>query len=242
MNVVEINYSTVVKKDISLAMKASSLATTAERKSAKNSAVVWEQTVCQVMDNINLAEVSRDTEKGPKLNGKLIKDALASHILANAVIPETGKNRQGQSFTICNKQGVPQWSTWDETRRIWDYAGTIGKILAFGLEEKLYPEDGKVAARCDIMALCKAPEGHMEAIRRQTAGLQLSLDKVQNASEAHEAMTEISALVVNQLELEAEVRNLIALISAKLSVADVAQKTTVKADLIAMASKHFQGI
>ena len=236
-----IEYSTVKTDDIASAITASGKSATAERTMGKQDSIVWDQTVVAVMERIDLTEVSRDTTKeGTKVNGLIVKKLLSDHILSSGLsIPERGKNRQGQEFQICGKDGIPQWSSWDQTRRIWDYAGTIAKVLAFSKENILYPQAMKVGARCDVMALCKVAEEHMDAIKRQCTGLQNSLDSVANASEAKTATDLIGSLMVANIDTETELKGLIAALNAKLSTANPAIIAKLAPDMVSLATKHF---
>jgi hypothetical protein len=236
-----IEYSTVKGDDIVSAMSSAGKSSVAERSMGKQDSVVWDQTVVAVMERIDLDEVSRDTSKeGIKVNGLIVKKLLSDHILSSGIeIPENGKNRQGQDFRVCGKDGVPQWSTWDQTRRIWDYAGTIAKVLAFSKESVLYPSQYKVGARCDVMALCKVAEEHMDAIKRQCTGLQNSLDSVANASEAKTATDLIGSLMVANMDTETELKGLIAALNAKLSTASPAIIAKLTPDMVSLATKYF---
>lgn len=238
----EIKYTVVKVADITLALDASGRAEVAGRTMANNEGQVWEQTVVAVMDKLDKAKIVRGTNKESlKANQKVVKDILQGVILSTQVIPEEGKNREGKTFKVCGKDGIPQWSSWDKTRRIWDYAGSIAKVLSFGQEAVLYPEAMKVAGRCDILALCKESEGHMDAIKRQCTGLQHSLDKVGNNAEAHTALSLVEALTVNNLELQTEIEALIAKLAAKLSCATEAEKRLIMPAMVAVAD-HFNGI
>jgi len=236
----DITYSIIKGEDVVAAMKASDKSTTAGRTVKKNDSIVWDQTVSILMERVDLTQIEMDTSKESiKKNGTYLKGVLANHIHAELdTLPLTGKNRQGASFDIV-KDGKVQWSSWAETRRMWDYAGTIAKILSFGLSSSLYPEQFKVGARCDLLKRCTTEEVPIEAVRRHCEGLQTAADKMTEQADILEAHKLTTAICVNNLDITVEMRDLIAQLGSLLDIADDTEKADVQADLLKMATKHF---
>ena len=190
-------FHVVSSEDITAAMLASGKSTAAGNVVSKQDGVAWAQTVVVLMERVNLTELVRDTTKDgvTKLRNHLI-GIMSNHILASATIPEEGKNRQGKTFKVSGTDGVPKWSSWDQTRRIWSYIGDVAKILSFGQESALYPEKFKVASRCDVLSLCKNPETTLESIERLSSALQEVLLPLSDTTEVHEAHLKVSALTI----------------------------------------------
>lgn len=212
-------YSVVTTVDIMKAMKSSGLSSVAGRKVAKNDGVVWDQTVIAIMDRVVLSEIKRDpTKDGIQAIGKQLKVIMAQHIEASMTIPLVGVNRKGETnWTIKGKDGTPQWSSWDETRRIWAYIGDVAKVLAFSQEAVLYPEANKVMARCDVLANCKIAEAPMKAVERLSAALQDNLDLMNDPTDVLTAHNLTANLTVNNLGPVAEIQMLLKKIDACLA-------------------------
>ena len=236
----DITYSIIKAEDVLAAMKASDKSTTAGRTVKKNDSIVWDQTVSIIMERVDLLDIEMDTSKESiKKNGTVLKGILENHIHAKLdTLPLQGKNRSGATFDII-KDGKVQWSSWAETRRMWDYAGTIAKILSFGLSSELYPEQFKVGARCDLLKKCTTTEDPIETVRRSCEVTQNALDKMTVAADVLEAHKLTTALSVNNLDITVEMRDLIAQLGSLLDVADDTEKADVQADLLKMATAHF---
>jgi hypothetical protein len=164
---------------------------------------------------------------------------MGNHIIATQTIPAKGKNRQNKDFDVMDKDGVPKWSSWADTRRIWAYIGDIAKIMAFGLDGDLYPETLKVGGRGTLLAACKVSEGHMAAIERLSTALQDNLDLVANPVEVQTAHLKVSALTVNDLSPVDEMRSLISKLDALLGVVDPSERQAVLHDM-GRLSAHFE--
>ena len=164
----DIQYIKLVSVDMQAACKASATSTSASNKVKGADGQVWANTVAHIMESVDFKGVSRDTSKdGIKKLYEILSKAMASHLLSILVIPETGKDREGKDFKVVNeKTKEPKWSSWDQTRRIFAYLGDIAKVISHGHSEVLYPESMKVAARCDVLSLCKSPETLHGAIER----------------------------------------------------------------------------
>jgi hypothetical protein len=229
-----IKYNVVKEENILSAMKASGISTSASLKVAKNDSVVWDQTVVSIMERLDvdsLGALETDKEAVQKLSNHL-KEIMVKVVLENdaIVIPEKGKNRDGKDFDVCDKEGMPKWSSWDQTRRIWDYIGSIAKIVAFGHAEILYPEQYKVASRCETLKLCKVQEVPLKAVERLTKQLQDVLDIIvpTDSLQAHKAT---SALSVNNLDIVVEMNDLVDRLDALLSVCTDDEKDDVKSHM-----------
>jgi hypothetical protein len=187
----------------------------------------------------NLPPISSDTSKdGIQKYGEALKGAMAAYILANTTIPETGKNREGKDFQVCGKDGVPKWSSWAATRRIWSYLGDIAKVLAHGLSKELYPEEGKVCPRCDILKQCKGNEEPFEAIERHHKGIAEALPKVIDPSEQLKAQSLLSSFVVPGVTSLDTAQAIVVQLDALLSTMSAEGKALVRANL-SRITKHF---
>lgn len=236
----KITYNVIKSADISLAMDASSASISAGLKVSKNDATVWNHTVATIFSIVDLEGVSRDTSKdGVKKVGDVLKSAMAKHILNSITLPEKGKDRQGKTFDVCDKKGIPKWSSWDKTRRIWAYLGDIAKIINFSQEGVLYPEKGKVAARCDVLKLCKAEEPLKKSISRLAGELQDRLDKVDTRDEILHAHHEVQNLMVNNLGPVEEAEGLISRLDSILSAVEGEERDSIR-DAFKVLIPHFQ--
>jgi hypothetical protein len=151
--------------------------------------------------------------------------------LSTITIPEKGKDREGKSFDVCGKDGMPKWSSWDNTRRIWAYLGDIAKIIAHGHEGTLYPEELKVGARCDLLAMCKEEESPVKGIERLCKELQPRLDKMSNPADVLIARLNVNALSVNTLDPKDEASDLIDKLYSILSNVDDDDKAAIRLNL-----------
>jgi len=236
----EIDYTIIKSVNIEVAMNASEKTDKAAGTAKKEGELCWAHTVCTVMDRIDLGLLDQDnaSKDNIEVTGKVIKKILADHIIATTTIPAEGKNRVGKTFKTHNDDGTVKWGSWSKTRRIFDYAGVISKILCFGHAASLYPEMGKVGGRGKVLALCKVAEGHMKAIERLSDALQSNLDMVANSTEVAHAHLKVSALTVNDLDPVDEMKALITKLDGLLGVVAPSERKAVLNDLGGLSS-HF---
>jgi hypothetical protein len=233
----QISYIVVKSLDIAAAMKASEKSEQLSSQVKGQEGLVWAQTVHIIMNN--LPTISSDTTKeGIQKFGEALKGAMASYILANTTIPDTGKNRDGKDFQVCGKDGVPKWASWAATRRIWSYLGDIAKVLAHGLSAELYPEEGKVCPRCDILKQCKGSEEPFEAIERHHKGISEALLKLVDPSEQLKAQGLINSFVVPGVSPLDTAQGIVVHLDALLSMMSSEDKALVRANL-SRITKHF---
>lgn len=232
-----IAYIRVANEDITSAMTASEKSTNNSLAAERQDSVVWGQTVHIVMARIGSIPVDNSKEAIQSL-GEQLKSVMATVILNNTVIPERGKNRDGQEFDVCDSKGVPKWSSWSQTRRIWAYLGDIAKVLANGLASELYPEHGKVCPRCEILKKCKGSESPIEAITRLTKSTTEALGKITEATDVLQANTLINALVVPGTDPVDACNSHITRLDALLTTMDKDQRDAVRA-ILTRLTKHF---
>lgn len=233
-----ISYIVVKSLDIQAAMKASEKSEQLSSQVKGQEGLVWAQTVHIIMNNLP-ATVSSDTSKeGIQKFGEELKKSMAAYILANTTIPESGKNRDGKDFEVCGKDGVPKWSSWAATRRIWSYLGDIAKILSHGLSKELYPEEGKVCPRCDILKQCKGSEEPFEAVERHHKGITEALPKITDPSEQLKAQSLLSSFVVPGVTSLDTAQAIVVQLDALLSTMSADDKALVRANL-SRITKHF---
>lgn len=237
----EIKYASIASIDIEAAMKSSQRSTSAERTKTKNDSTVWNQVVSVVMENADLNALVRGTTKDDiKKIRETIAPTLEQAVCDAITIPEKGKDRNGKEITLKKDDGSIKWSSWEQTRRMWAYLGDIAKVLAFSQESLLYPEQYKVAARCDILKECKESKPTIELVRQFTKNLQAQLDCVSGDKEIDEAHNLVQSLAVNDLDIVKELRSCISRMDALLGVAEAQDKQSVQQDLLQVAVKHFE--
>ena len=235
----EIEYTVVKTEDITSAMKASSGAVDHERKGTKQNDIVWNQTTCIIMERIDYEDVSRDTSKeGIAKIGKHLKGIMANHILAETTIPLRGKNRKNEDFDVM-EDGIPKWGSWSETRRIWDYLGSIAKVIAFEKEETLYPESMKVGGRCAVLKECKVKEDPIKAVDRLSGQLQDNLDVMKDSKDVLHAHNAVNNLMVNNLEPVVEANTLIHKLDTLMDQMSTAELDTTRTALTIL-TKYFK--
>lgn len=232
-----ITYIRVASKDIASAMSASEKSTNNSLAADRQDSIVWGQVVYTIMEHGCILPADASKESIQSL-GEQLKGIIAKEILANTVIPEKGKNRDGQEFEICDSKGVPKWSSWSQTRRIWAYLGDIAKVLANGLSSELYPESGKVCPRCDILKRCKGFESPIEAITRLTKSTTEALGKITEATDVLQANTLINALIVPGTDPVDACNSHITRLDALLTTMDKDQRDAVRA-ILTRLTKHF---
>ena len=232
-----ITYIRVASEDIASAMKASEKSTDYSNKVDSSDSQVWGQTVHIIMARIGSIPHDNSKEAIQSL-GEQLKSIMSTVILGSTVIPEKGKNRDGQEFDVCDSKGVPKWSSWAQTRRIWAYLGDIAKILANGLASELYPETGKVCPRCDILKKCKGSESPIEAITRLTKSTTEALGKITEATDVLQANTLVNALVVPGTDPVDACNSHITRLDALLTSMDKDQRDAVRA-ILTRLTKHF---
>lgn len=232
-----ITYIKVAGEDIQGAMKASEKSTDLSNKVEGQDSAVWGQTVHILMTRNTLVSTD-NTAEGIKVMGENLKAIMSKVIFDTVVIPETGKNRDGQDFKVTDDKGVPKWASWAATRRIWAYIGDIAKVLCNGLSSELYPETGKVCPRCDILKQCKGTESPIEAITRHCKATTEALGKVSGPVDILQANTLINALVVPGTDPVDYCNDMISKMDAALSVMDSDQRDAVRA-ILTRLTKHF---
>lgn len=238
-----IEYAVIKSEDIVSAMKASAGATTAQGKMDKSNTVVWNQTVCIIMERVDLERVSRDTSKDNiQKIGKNLKAIMSNHIMAELdEIPLRGKNRKGESFDIQDEKGIPKWMSWDQTRRIFAYLGDIAKVIAFEKESLLYPEEMKVGARIGVLKECKVEEEPIKAIDRLSSQLQDNLDVMKDTKEVLHAFNAVNNLAVNNLMPVVEASALITKLDAIMGMMEKSELDTTR-DALKVLTKYFKAI
>jgi hypothetical protein len=235
----DIKYTTVPQIDIKRAMASSSSALKAKGTLQRSEGTVWNQTVCIIMESVAITDSMRELEKLDETRAVLF-DLMSEHIKSAMPIPEEGKDREGKTIALFNKYGDIKWSSWDETRRIFAYLGDIAKVITYGQESLLYPEERKVAARCDILKLCQVELTNAENIRRCAKDLQSYLDNTKSEPEILEAHQLTTALSVNNLEPLTEMLSLVNRLDALLSVVEDTDREQLRVHLLRCATKYFK--
>ena len=238
----DIKYTEGVKDlGIDKAMKSGASALVAERKGSRANEVVWNQTVISTMCLLDGDEEWNRgaNKKAITENREVLKGLMAAHILDTTTIPEKGTDKKGKSnWDVCDAEGMPKWSSWQESVRIFDYIGSIAKVFAFSKDDLLMPEEGKVAGRCSILAECKVIASPLENVTRLCKDLQTNLDNIE-VHEATDAYAQTNALMVNNLEITHELSNLVAKLDSLLSVAEQSERDGLQPVLLKMATKYF---
>lgn len=235
----KMKYEVVKEINITDAMKASGKSASAERSLAKQNGSVWAQTVCTVLDKLDMAVITKDTSKdGIDVITKQVKKILEKAITVSTVIPETGKNRQGKDIQLTNKDGSVKWMSWDQTFRIFAYAGDIAKVLAHDLQDELQPEELKVAARCDILKKCKVEKSALEHIQRLSGDMKQYLEVVEG-TDATEAQAELDTLAVKRADKLHTALGTLRQLDIAVAGLDSTQKDAVKDALMSLIQKNF---
>lgn len=239
----EIAYSTVKDIDIASAIKGSTLTAVHSRKADKASKDVWGQTVCTVMENTVLVNSLHEKaeDNAYEKNLSLIQGALEQAILAVITVPDTGKDRKGNTISLRKSDGTVKWSSWEDTAVIWKYTSDISKVLTAGLGDTLYPDKGKVAARCDILAqIEKAISSPLDNIVRLAKDMQGWANKIEPA-ESEQAAAQVDAIVVSHLtplsEALSAIQKLDRICGAVIGTED---GEAIRKALLAMATRHFK--
>lgn len=237
----EIVYGIVKGEDILTAMKASENADKLRKDAQGQDGLVWNQTVHIIMQRIGPSlAIKQDTSKeGIQGNGDILKDIMSKYILEHTTIPEKGRNRAGEEFEVCDADGLPKWSSWAQTRRIWAYLGDIAKVLAYGQGKALYPELGKVCPRIDILNQCKTPESPINGVERLTKQLAEKLKTITAPVDRMKSHDLVHTLTVPGTDPVDEAGKLVNRLDALLVTMDNAQRDDVRM-MLKRITKHFQ--
>jgi hypothetical protein len=229
-----ISYISIASVDMLAATNASAKSTKAAGTVKNADGLVWAQTVSCCMESIFVSsDIARDGSKESQEKiFQVLKTGMSKHLLSVMVIPEKGKDRDGKEIEVVNaKTGEPKWASWDQTRRIFAYLSDIAKVINYGKQAELYPESLKVAARCDILSLCKVPETLMNGIERLSGELQEHFDKVTERADVLKARNLCNALTVNNLEPIDEASDLIDKLDAILDSVDESERDVIRTNL-----------
>lgn len=235
-----IKYSVVKSLDIANAMNCASKAAGKERSAEKLNGGVWEQSVCYIMENIDYSKYEVDSSKeGIAAIREYLFELMESKIYAEVTIPETGLDRDGKVITLLNaKTNKIKWSSWDNSRRIFAYLGDIAKVLGSDKGDVLYPEQYKVAARCDILQQCGktgTPLEHITRLAKQMDGYLPILEETDKT----DANAVLSALRIDGLDSVIEAASLMARLDSIVSKASAEQKDAIKELIYNFGTKHY---
>jgi hypothetical protein len=231
---IEITYAVI---DTTL-VNTSSLLTVAEKagktgqKLQKEEGALWNATV------ILSAPVLSQQFADKAAAYAALEENMSKLILPSIVIPEFITNGKGEQVPASKKDGSVKWSTWAKTKRIWAYLSDIAKVMSCGLAAELYPEAGKVAARCDILAACSGTETPIEGVRRYAKGLQGSLSLLEDPKEALEAHLLVGALNVPTISPLEEALASVRKLNVFLTSCNAKEKATILSAMEKLA-EHF---
>ena len=240
MKELTIKYTILKSLDLSNAMESCSKVASKERAISKLDSNVWENTVCTIMESIDYTAYSCDTSKdGIAAIREILFTQMEKAIYAVTTIPETGQDRDGKTIELLNqKTSKIKWSSWEKTRRIFAYLGDIAKILAHDKGDLLYPEQYKVAARCDILQQLGKTGTALEHVTRLAKQMDSYLPVLEETEKA-DAQLIISGLKVAGVDPIIEAATLMARLDSIVSGASKEQKESIKELLYSFGTKHY---
>ena len=240
MSDLTIKYTVLKTLDLSNAMESCSKVASKERSIQRLDGGVWENTVCTIMEGIDYTSYSCDTSKdGITAIREVLFTQMEKAIYECCTILETGLDRDGKTIELLNqKTGKIKWSSWEKTRRIFSYLGDIAKILAHDKADLLYPEQYKVAARCDILQQLGKSGTALENITRLAKQMDQYLPVLEE-TEKSDAQLIISALKVIGVDPVIEASTIMVRLDSIVSGASAEQKESIKELLYSFGSKHY---
>jgi len=179
-------YDKITTKDLTDAMATGNTLTKAEDKVSNNQGNLW-ATLCGFL------ETSLTTDSVRLINMddiKKVRDELQSLVKVEA---QKIAIELGEPLAMNQKGTDVAWTKEPRTKRMMDYCGSIAKVILADdyRDEKgnlhnpldqLLPGDETVAARCEILKVCKKKEDPIEAVKRLTKALMEVLPIVDHTS------------------------------------------------------------
>jgi hypothetical protein len=153
-------------------------------------------------------------------------------------VPLEGTGRDGKVISLRNKKGEIRWSSWEKTRRIFGYLGDIARVLACDKADLLYPEQFKVAARCDILKECKGESSALENIKRLTGQIEGFIPKLEKGQQGEAALA-IGSLTIPEVDSVTDAAIVLAKLDSIISGASLEEKETIKGLLFDLGCRHY---
>ena len=151
-----------------------------QRKVKKSGATCWAQTALWL--NLQNPLESFDRSLDIKDIAENVREAFKEAFIAEADIPEVGRNaRTGKTMDVCDKEGIPKWSSWEETRAPISYCGDIATIIKANLVTDFIVSEKSVMAKADILAMAKVAEPAFETIKRSITLISAKVPAVNSA-------------------------------------------------------------